>query len=40
MSFKVNNEEEAKSLLSYLNTKFANHILSIRKISQDISKNT
>lgn len=40
ISFKVNNEEEAKSLLSYLNTKFANHMLSIRKISQDISENT
>jgi hypothetical protein len=35
-----NLEEEAKSLLSYLDTKFANHMLSIRKISQDISKNT
>jgi hypothetical protein len=40
ISFKVNNEEEAKSLLSYLETKFANYMLSIRKISQDISKNT
>jgi site-specific DNA-methyltransferase (adenine-specific) len=40
ISFRVNNEEEAKSLLSYLNTKFANHMLSIRKISQDISENT
>jgi site-specific DNA-methyltransferase (adenine-specific) len=40
ISFHVNNEEEAKSLLSYLDTKFANHMLSIRKISQDISENT
>jgi site-specific DNA-methyltransferase (adenine-specific) len=40
ISFRVNNEDEAKSLLSYLNTKFANHMLSIRKISQDISENT
>jgi site-specific DNA-methyltransferase (adenine-specific) len=40
ISFCVNNEEEAKSLLSYLKTKFANNLLSIRKISQDISENT
>ena len=40
ISFRVNNEDEGKSLLSYLNTKFANHMLSIRKISQDISENT
>jgi site-specific DNA-methyltransferase (adenine-specific) len=40
ISFRVNNEEEAKSLLSYLDTKFANYMLSIRKISQDISENT
>jgi len=40
ISFSVNNEDEAKSLLSYLDTKFANHMLSIRKISQDISENT
>ena len=40
ISFRVNNEAEAKSLISYLNTKFANHMLSIRKISQDISDNT
>ena len=40
ISFHANNEEEAKSLLSYLNTKFANHMLSVRKISQDISENT
>jgi site-specific DNA-methyltransferase (adenine-specific) len=40
ISFRVNNEDEGKSLLSYLDTKFANHMLSIRKISQDISENT
>jgi site-specific DNA-methyltransferase (adenine-specific) len=40
ISFRVANEEEAGSLLSYLETKFANHMLSIRKISQDISENT
>lgn len=40
ISFRANNEDEAKSLLSYLDTKFANHMLSIRKISQDISENT
>ena len=27
-------------MLSYLDTKFANYMLSIRKISQDISENT
>lgn len=37
ISFRVQSEEEAKSLLSYLNTKFANHILSVRKISQHIN---
>lgn len=37
ISFRVNNEEEAKSLLSYLDTKFANHMLSVRKISQHIN---
>ena len=40
ISFRVNNEDEAKSLLSYFETKFANYMLSIRKISQDISENT
>lgn len=40
ISFRVNTEDEAQSLLSYLDTKFANHMLSIRKISQDISENT
>jgi site-specific DNA-methyltransferase (adenine-specific) len=37
ISFRVANEEEAKSLLSYLETKFANHMLSVRKISQHIN---
>lgn len=37
ISFRVNNENEAKSLLSYLDTKFANHMLSVRKISQHIN---
>jgi hypothetical protein len=40
ISFRVNNEDEAKSLVSYLDTIFANYMLSIRKISQDISENT
>ena len=40
ISFKVNSELEAKSLLSYLKTDIVNHLLSIRKISQDISKKT
>lgn len=39
ISFRVNNEDEAKSLLSYFETKFANHMLSIRKISQHINGN-
>ena len=39
ISFRVNNEEEAKSLLSYLDTKFANHMLSVRKISQHINED-
>jgi site-specific DNA-methyltransferase (adenine-specific) len=39
ISFRVNNEDEAKSLLSYFDTKFANHMLSIRKISQHINGN-
>lgn len=40
LSFKVNNENEAMSLLSYLKTKLANFMLSSRKISQNISKDT
>jgi hypothetical protein len=40
ISFRVNSEDEANSLHSYLQTKFANHILSVRKISQHIHKDT
>jgi len=40
ISFKVNSKDEAESLLSYLETPFANYMLMIRKISQDISENT
>jgi hypothetical protein len=40
VSFKVDDEEKALSLLSYMKTKFANYMLSIRKISQDINQAT
>jgi len=40
ISFQVKNENEAKSLLSYIETKLVNYLLSVRKISQDISKKT
>ena len=40
ISFKVSNENEAKSLLSYMKCKLPNFMLSLRKISQDISKAT
>ena len=40
ISFYVDNENEAKSLLLYLNTKFSNKILSIRKVSQGIKGDT
>lgn len=40
ISFKVSNENEAKSLLSYLKCKLPNFMLSLRKISQDISEST
>ena len=40
ISFNVNNEIEAKSLLSYLKCKLPNFMLSLRKISQDISEHT
>jgi site-specific DNA-methyltransferase (adenine-specific) len=40
ISFKVETENEAKALQSYLKTRFANYMLSIRKISQDINRNT
>jgi hypothetical protein len=38
--FLVSTELESKSLLSYLNTKLVNKMLSIRKISQDIKPDT
>jgi site-specific DNA-methyltransferase (adenine-specific) len=40
ISFRVNNEEEAKSLVSYLETDIVNYLLSIRKISQHITEKT
>jgi site-specific DNA-methyltransferase (adenine-specific) len=40
ISFRVKTEEEAKYLLSYLNTKFSNFLLSLRKVSQDIKPDT
>jgi len=38
--FLCNNEEEMKSLLSYLQTPTANWLLSLRKITQDITPKT
>ena len=40
ISFNVNSEIEAQSLLSYLKCKLPNFMLSLRKISQDISEST
>ncbi len=40
ISFKVSNEDEAKSLLSYMKCKLPNLLLSLRKSSQDISETT
>jgi site-specific DNA-methyltransferase (adenine-specific) len=40
ISFKVSNYIEAKSLLSYMKCKLPNFMLSLRKISQDISEAT
>jgi hypothetical protein len=40
ISFNINSEEEAKSLLSYMNCRLPNLMLSLRKNSQDISKST
>ena len=40
ISFKVSNEEEAKSLLSYMKCRLPNFMLSLRKPSQDISEST
>jgi hypothetical protein len=38
--FEVVNEEEAKSLLSYMKCRLPNFMLSLRKASQDISAST
>jgi site-specific DNA-methyltransferase (adenine-specific) len=40
ISFEVKNEVEAKSLLSYLQCKLPNLLLSVRKLSQDICADT
>jgi len=40
ISFWVNNENEAKSLLSYLKTKFSNYLLGLRKVSQTVKGDT
>ncbi len=40
ISFEVNNEREAKSLLSYLKCKLPNFMLSLRKNTQEISEKT
>jgi hypothetical protein len=40
IQFKVNNENEAKSLLSYMKCRLPNFMLSLRKNSQLISENT
>jgi hypothetical protein len=40
IEFNVDTEEEAVSLKSYLETKFVNYLLSLRKVSQDIKPDT
>ena len=40
ISFKVKNEKEANYLMVYLKSNFANFMLSLKKISQDISEKT
>ena len=40
ISFKLNSEQEAKSLLCYMKCRLPNFMLSLRKISQDISEST
>ena len=40
ISFNLNSEIEAKSLLSYMKCRLPNFMLSLRKISQDISEST
>ncbi len=38
--FELNSEMEARSLLSYISTKFTNCLLSFRKITQDLKPDT
>ncbi len=40
LSFKISTEKEAQSLLSYFKCKLPNFMLSLRKMSQDISEST
>jgi hypothetical protein len=40
ISFKLSNEEEAKSLISYMKCRLPNFMLYLRKNSQDISEST
>jgi len=40
ISFNVNTKKEAESLLSYLQTRFSNFLLKLRKITHNISENT
>jgi hypothetical protein len=40
ISFAINTETEAKSLLSYMKCRLPNMLLSLRKISQNISNDT
>jgi superfamily II DNA or RNA helicase len=40
ISFKVDTLEQANFLVFYLNTKFCNFLLSLRKVSQDIKPDT
>ena len=40
ISFKVSNEEEAKSLISYMKCRLPNFILSLRKMSQHSNEST
>lgn len=39
ISFSVKSEQETESLISYMNTKFCNFMLSLRKNTQDINKS-
>jgi site-specific DNA-methyltransferase (adenine-specific) len=40
ISFIADTEKEAESIMSYLKTNFANYLLSVRKVSQDVSSET